>query len=67
MKKGKSCIREELNQIKSTTSSNEIKIQMIINRNIRSQMFFKIGVLKNFAIFTEKHLFSCEYRTEQLQ
>ena len=22
----------------------------------RSQMFFKIGVLKNFAIFTEKHL-----------
>ena len=22
----------------------------------RSQMFFKIGVFKNFAIFTEKHL-----------
>ena len=25
-------------------------------RSSRSQMFFKIGVLKNFAIFTEKHL-----------
>ena len=27
-----------------------------INRSSRSQMFFKIGVLKNFAIFTGKHL-----------
>ena len=26
------------------------------NRSSRSQMFFKIGVLKNFAIFTGKHL-----------
>ena len=25
-------------------------------RSSRSQMFFKIGVLKNFAIFAEKHL-----------
>ena len=25
-------------------------------RSSRSQMFFKIGVLKNFAIFTGKHL-----------
>ena len=45
-----------------------------ICRNSRSQMFFKIGVLKNFAIFTGKYLcwilfsikfgglaFSCEY------
>ena len=24
----------------------------------RSQMFFKIGVLKKFAIFTGKHLFA---------
>ena len=28
---------------------------MLIFRNSRSQIFFKIGVLKNFAIFTEKH------------
>ena len=27
-----------------------------ICRSIRSQMFFKIGALKNFAIFTGKHL-----------
>ena len=25
-------------------------------RSSRSHMFFKIGVFKNFAIFTEKHL-----------
>ena len=28
-------------------------------RSIRSQMFFKIGVLKKFAIFTGKHLCCC--------
>ena len=27
-----------------------------LSKNGRSQMFFKIGVLKNFAIFTGKHL-----------
>ena len=27
-----------------------------LNRRSRSEMFFKIGVLKNFAIFTEKYL-----------
>ena len=26
-------------------------------RRSHSQMFFKIGVLKNFVIFTEKHLY----------
>ena len=29
---------------------------MLIFRNSRSQIFFKIGVLKNFPIFTGKHL-----------
>ena len=29
---------------------------MIIVRSSRSQMFFRLGVLKNFAIFTEKQL-----------
>ena len=28
-------------------------------RNSRSQMFFKMGNLKNFANFTKKHLFWC--------
>ena len=31
--------------------------EMLIFRSSRSQMFFKIGVPKNFAIFTGKHLF----------
>ena len=38
-----------------------------INRSSRSQMFFKIGILKNFAIITGKHLcwsvFSIELQT----
>ena len=29
----------------------------LLCRSSRSQIFFKIGVLKNFAIFTAKHLF----------
>ena len=31
-------------------------LQYLIFRSSRSQMFFKIGVLKNFANFTAKHL-----------
>ena len=31
--------------------------EVLIFRSSRSQMFFKVGVLKNFAIFTEKHLY----------
>ena len=31
-------------------------LQYLIFRSSRSQMFFKIGVLKNFANFTVKHL-----------
>ena len=33
-----------------------LKYRDFIYRSRRSQMFFKIGVLKNFAIFTGKHL-----------
>ena len=33
-----------------------IEISLIITRSSRSQMFFKIGVLKNFAMFTGKEL-----------
>ena len=32
------------------------KWQFTISRSYCSQMFFKIHVLKNFAVFTEKHL-----------
>ena len=31
-------------------------VELWTNRNSRSQMFFEIGVLKNSAIFTGKHL-----------
>ena len=30
--------------------------EISIARNSRSQLFFKIGILKNFAILTGKHL-----------
>ena len=33
----------------------DFEVLLIVNRNSRSQMFFKISVLKNFAIFTRKH------------
>ena len=33
--------------------------------NSRSQMFFKIGVLKNFEIFTGKHLRWCLFFLKQ--
>ena len=35
-----------------------------IYRSDRSQVFFKISVLKKFTIFTEKHLFWCLFSTE---
>ena len=34
----------------------KIKSWRVTNRSSRSQMLFKIGVLKNFTIFTGKHL-----------
>ena len=38
-----------------------------VNTICRSQMYFKIGVLKNFAIFTGKHLFCSLYLCEILR
>ena len=38
--------------------TNEVCVampQQALNRTSVSQMFFKIGVLKNFAMFTGKH------------
>ena len=53
-----------IGQLLSTLSLYEISLygtmandfQTILFRNSRTQLFFKIVVLKNFAIFTEKHL-----------
>ena len=44
--------------------------QIAIIRSSRSQMFFKIGVLKNFAIFIGKHLVGickCNFITKKLR
>ena len=34
----------------------EESLRNLLRRSSRSQMFFKIGVLKNFVIFTAKYL-----------
>ena len=36
--------------------SEQLLVDLSTFRSSRSQMFFKIGVLENFAIFTGKHL-----------
>ena len=37
------------------------------SRSSRSQMVFKIGVLKNFALFTRKHQKACNFIKKRLQ
>ena len=51
-------VKEPLNHIISRKSFLTVPamIKMKEKRNGRSQMFFKIGVLKNFAKFTGKYL-----------
>ena len=39
----------------------------MLSRSCHSQMFFKIGDLKNFAIFTGKHLQTCNCIKKRLQ
>ena len=39
-----------------SSDCTSVEFEHCSNRNSRSQMFFKIGVLKNFEIFTGKHL-----------
>ena len=46
---------KKLNAFLSVNHSTELFIITVI-RSCRSQIFFKIGFLKNFAIFTGKHL-----------
>ena len=46
---------------KQVKSSKSLRLNMCMvlqpaNKSSRSHMFFKIGVLKSFAKFTEKHL-----------
>ena len=43
------------NKIQELPPFSKFVTEMLIFRNSRSKMFFKIGVPKNFAIFTEKH------------
>ena len=38
-----------------------------MNRNSRSQMFFKIDALKKIAIFIRKHLKACNFINKTLQ
>ena len=52
---------EKLNRIFQEQNMNFLVNRKLLNmclksRNSRSQLFFKIDVLKNFAIFTGKHL-----------
>ena len=54
------------------TVMNIVKLRLSACRSSRSQMFFKIGVLKKFAIFTGKHLCwsllqACNFITKRLQ
>ena len=54
------------------TVMNIVKLRLSACRSSRSQMFFKIGVLKNFAIFTGKHLCwsllqACNFIKKRLQ
>ena len=39
-----------------TSKKRLLLVQFRLRRSSRSQMFFKISVLKNFALFTGKHL-----------
>ena len=50
-----------LMQVKQVKSSKSLRLNSYVvlqaaTRSSRSQMFFKIGVLKTFAIFIGKHL-----------
>ena len=48
--------RQKTKEITGGESRVNFKCGEIPNRSGRSQMFFKIDVLKNFAIFTGKQL-----------
>ena len=43
------------NKIQELPPFSKFVTEMLIFRNSRSQIFFKIGALKNFEIFTGKH------------
>ena len=46
------CLKKRVN----IRQEEEKPLSLVTVRSCRSHMFFKIGVLKNFAIFTGKHL-----------
>ena len=47
-------------------TNTDYLINYLMYRNSRSKMFFKIGVLKNFANFTEKYLYRSLFLTKFL-
>ena len=54
------------NILKHTLPLQKLLLKGVLYRSSRSRMFFEIGALKNFAIFTGKDLcwslfFSCKY------
>ena len=46
----------ETTKIQELPPFGKFVTEVLIFRGSRSQIFFKIGALKNFAIFTRKHL-----------
>ena len=48
-----------------TTNSKNSNNAKVKNINNHSQIFFKIGAFRNFAIFTGKHLFFVEKRIQR--
>ena len=49
------CVMKQFSYDKNMFERKKFVTEMLIFKNSRSQIFFKIGVLKNFAIFTGKH------------
>ena len=52
-------IKQEMLHILKIALKQIIMLANAIYRSSRWEMFHKIGVLKNFAKFTEKHLCQC--------
>ena len=52
-----SCMKEIAKHNEKTVSEEDLV--KVCNKSSRSQMFCKIGALKNFAKFTGKHLCQC--------
>ena len=56
-----------LNECFTLKQISQLTQQMLKSRSSRLQMFFKIGFLKNFAIFTRKYSQYPQYCLARLQ